>query len=236
MEQSHGTFRSTVEHLFRRQVESFRATPEFEKLSNGSARPDHYASFIESLARTHLRSPQLIAFLYALAPPGPAEDLRRNLLEEMGLDEGGERPHPDLLRDLLTGARLGDRLAILEARADEDLRRIVMDPLVYGSLRDVGLAAFTEIVAFEYMLSRLAGCMAQALREHMRLPSSALAWFTHHSEADVRHAEQGLEGLSTYVRYYGFSDDEALTIVEMALGENVFARRYFYDYVAPTTA
>ena len=81
---------------------------------------------------------------------------------------------------------------MLEAQADEDLRRIVVDPLLYGTLREVGLAALTEIVAFEYMLSRVSGRIARALTEHRRLSAAALEWFTHHSEVDIRHAEQGL--------------------------------------------
>jgi hypothetical protein len=228
------TFRSSVEALFQRQVESFAATSEFEDIANGRAAPDEYAAFLENLARAHLRSPQLIAFLYALAPPAASADLRENLLEEMGFGEDRGRPHPDLLRDLFPAAGLEDRLAILENHADEDLRSLVVDPMFYGSLRDFGLAALTEIVAFEYMLSRLSGRIARALGEHMNLPDSALSWFTHHSEVDVRHAEQGLGSLEAYIRYYGFTDAEALTIVEMTLSENVFARRYFADYVVPS--
>ena len=68
------------------------------------------------------------------------------------------------------------------------------------------------------------------------LPARALEWFTHHSEVDIRHAEQGLDDLEAYVRYYEFADDEALTIVEMTLRENVFARRYFRDFVATNAA
>jgi pyrroloquinoline quinone (PQQ) biosynthesis protein C len=109
----------------------------------------------------------------------------------------------------------------------------VVEPLLYGTLRDVGLAALTEIVAFEHMLSRVAGRVARALAEHRGLAAPALAWFTHHSEVDVRHAEQGLADLEAYVVHYDFAPGEAATIVELALRENVFARRYFRDFVAP---
>ena len=63
------------------------------------------------------------------------------------------------------------------------------------------------------------------------LPAGALEWFTHHSEVDILHAEQGLTDLEAYVRYHELGDDEALTIVEMTLRENVFSRRYFRDFV-----
>jgi hypothetical protein len=236
MNDSHATFRSTTERLFRRQVESLTASVEFHALENGTAAPGQYDAFIENVTRAHLRSPQLLAFLYALAPPAAAADLRHNLLEELGLEDDSGRPHPELLRDLLSGAGLGHRLAALEAQADDDLRHIVEGPLLYGTLREVGLAALTEIVAFEYMLSRVSGRIARALAEHRRLPAPALEWFTHHSEVDIRHAEQGLADLEAYVQYYEFSADEALTIVEMTLRENVFARRYFRDFVAPSAA
>jgi len=232
METTHGTLRSTIEDLFARQVESLTGSAEFQSLDNGSAEPDQYDAFIENVTRAHLRSPQLLAFLFALAPPAAAADLQHNLLEELGRDEESERPHPDLLRELLKGAGLSCRLATLEAQADEDLRRIVVDPLLYRSLREVGLVALAEIVAFEYMLSRVSGRIARALATHRGLPPAALEWFTHHSEVDVRHAEQGLADLEAYVRYYEFGDDEALTLVEMALRENVFTRRYFRDVVA----
>jgi hypothetical protein len=226
---------ATMETLFEREVDRLTGSAEFRGLESGAVPPEAYDAFIENVARAHLRSPQLLAFLYALAPPAVASDLLHNLLEELGRDEDGARPHPDLLRELLAGAGLAPGLPRLEAEADEDLRRIVVEPLLYGTLREVGLAALAEIVAFEYMLARVSGRLARALAAHRRLPASALTWFTHHSEVDVRHAAQGLAHLEAYARHYDLADDEALTIVELALRDGVFARRYFRDAV-PTTA
>ena len=216
----------TIRELFERQVEALTDSAEFAALEAGRA---DYDTFIENVARAHLKSPQLIAFLYALAPPVAAPDFLGNLLEELGLEAESERPHPALLGDLLRAAGLGHRLAAVEAQAQDDIRRIVSDPLLYGTLREVGLAALTEIVAFEFMLARVSARIARALATHRGLAAPALEWFTHHSEVDVRHAEQGLAGLAAYVAYYELTDDEALTIVEMALRENVFARRYFRE-------
>jgi hypothetical protein len=229
------TLRVEVETLFEREVDRLTGSAEFRELESGSASPAAYDAFIENVARAHLRSPQLLAFLYALAPPAAASDLLHNLLEELGRDENGARPHPDLLRDLLAGAGLAHRLACIEAAADEDIRRIVVEPVLYGTLREVGFAALAEIVAFEYMLARVSGRLARALAAHRRLPVPALTWFAHHSEVDVRHAAQGLAHLEAYARYYDLADDEALTIVELALRDGVFARRYFRDDV-PTAA
>jgi Iron-containing redox enzyme len=228
----HGLIRAMVEGLFAEQVESLVSSGEFQALESGRAAPDQYDAFIENLARAHLRSPQLLAFLFSLAPPGAAGNLQHNLIEELGLEEASGRAHPDLLRELMVAAGLGGRIAVVEARADGDLRRIVVEPLLYGTLCEVGFAALTEIVAFEYMLSRIAGRFARALAEHRALPKRALEWFTHHAEVDVRHAEHGLANLEAYARYYELAPNEALTIVEMTLRENVFTRRYFRDFVA----
>ena len=235
MSQANGSVRSQVEALFTRQVEALTASPQLRALEEGVATLAHYDAFIENVARAHLRSPQLVAFLFAVAPPAAAHHLLDNLLEELGLETPSARPHPDLLRDLLEGAGLGHRLALLEAQAEDDIRRVVTEPLLYSTLRDVGLAALTEIVAFEFMLSRVSGRIARALTAHRGLRGAALTWFTHHSAVDARHAAQGLADLEAYVRYYGFDEDEALTIVEMTLRENVFARRYFRDAVGGPT-
>ena len=222
-----GELRSRIESAFIRQVESLTGSDQFRALEQGRATPAEYDAFVENVARAHLRSPQLLAFLYALAPPAATADLRHNLLEELGLEDEVGRAHPELLHDLLAGAGLEHRQAEIEKQADEDLRRVVVEPLLYGTLREVGLAALTEIVAFEFMLSRVAGRLARALAAHRGLPAAALVWFTHHSEVDAGHAEQGLNDLEAYVRYYEFAPDEALTIVEMTLRENVFLRRYW---------
>jgi hypothetical protein len=227
-------FRITVEAELARQVASLIDGEDLRRLEEGRATPVEYDAFIENLARAHVRSPQLLAFLYALAPPATAAHLRHNLLEELGLEEESGRPHPDLLVDLLVGAGLAHRLPVVEAEADADLRQIITDPLLYGSLREVGLAALIEIVAFEYMLSRVAGRLADALADHHGLPPSALAWFTHHSEVDIRHAEEGLACLAAYIDYYAVAPKDALAIVETTLRENVFARRYFRQLAAPT--
>lgn len=227
----HGSLATSVRKLFDGQVAAFAGSAEFRALESGRAAPEAYDAFIENVARAHLRSPQLLAFLYALAPPAATGDLLHNLLEELGRDASSARPHPDLLCDVLTGAGLAPRRPVVEAWADDDLRRIVVEPLLYGTLREVGLAALTEIIAFEYMLARLSGRMARALATYRGLPTPALSWFTHHAEVDVRHARQGLTHLEAYAAYYGFDDDEALTIIEMALREGVFARRYLRDSV-----
>ncbi len=219
--------RSRVEALYARYVSEFANCAEFRALEAGRASRAEYDAFVESVVRAHLRSPQLLAFLYSLAPPEAAQDLMHNMLEELGIEDEDGTAHPSLLRQLAVGADLESRLPELERLADADLRRIVVDPILYGTLKELGLAALCEIVSFEYMLSRASGRIAKALAVHRGLSERTLQWFTHHSEVDIRHAEQGLDDLERYVRYYEFPDEDAMTIIEMTLRENVFIKRYF---------
>lgn len=219
--------RSEVEALLNRHVSELVAYPGFEKLEAGRASREDYERFLANVVRTHLRSPQVLAFLYALAPPDAAANLAHNMLEELGIEDESGVAHPSLLRTLAAGAGLEARLAELEIAAQDALRQIISEPILYGTLREVGLASLVEVVAFEFMLSRVASRIAKALERELGLSQATLEWFTHHSEVDIRHAEQGIDNVLRYVSYYGFSDQDALTICEMALRENVFIKRYF---------
>src|SRR5207245_9121305 len=73
--QANGSVGSQVEALFTRQVEALTASPRFRALEEGVATLAHYDAFIENVARAHLRSPQLVAFLFAVAPPAAAHHL-----------------------------------------------------------------------------------------------------------------------------------------------------------------
>lgn len=219
--------RVAIEARFGKQVSELTACAEFKALESGRASRSEYDRFIENVVRAHLRSPQLLAFLYSLAPPAAASNLLHNMLEELGIEEADGTAHPSLLRELAVGAGLAARLPDLERLADADLKRVVVDPILYGTLKELGFAALVEIVSFEWMLSRVSGRLAQALGTHRGLSTMALEWFTHHSEVDIRHAEQGLDDLDLFVGYYGVTHEDAITIVEMALRENVFIKRYF---------
>ncbi len=229
-----GAMRTTIEAAFTAQVDELTSSPPFRRLESGEASAKEYDRFIANLIRTHARSPQLVAFLYALAPPDAREDVLHNLLEELGIEDESGEPHPEMLKDLAASAGLYGVLPELERLATEDLRAIASQPLLYATLKEVGLAALCEVVAFEYMLSRVASRIEAALETHRGLPPQALRWFHHHSEVDIAHAEQGLRHIDDYVRYYGLAEAEAQGIIELTLQENVFVRRYFAQ-VSPTT-
>jgi hypothetical protein len=218
------TLRSRIERIYEEHEVEFLACPELQALLSGTASPEAYKRFMGNVVRTHLKASQLVAFLYALSPPMCVESRLQNLMEELH--------HPGLLRQFAAGAGLADRLPELEALAADDIRRVVADPLLYGSLKEIGLAALAEIVAFEHMLSKTAGRIAAALATHCGLSARTLTWWTEHAEVDRQHAEEGLDDLETYVRFYELDPEDALTIVETTLRENVFVKRYLGELSA----
>ncbi len=215
------SLRDRIEAILETQVAELAASRPFRALETGAAAPRYYDRFVADVVRTHLKATEYVAFLCAVAAPASSESRLRNLLEELH--------HPGLLRQLAVGAGLGPRLPELEAQAADDIRRVVVEPVLYRTLGEVGLAAFCEVVAFEYMLARLAGPVAAFLAAHRGLGPTTLRWWTEHADVDVQHAAEGLEDLETYARYYGLADEDGLAIVEMTLRENVFLRRYFRE-------
>ena len=211
--------RDRIESLYETQVAELVASSAFGALESGAAPSAVYDRFIADVVRTHLKATEYVAFLCALGAPATSESRLRNLLEEIH--------HQGLLRQLAVGAGLADRLPELDALAADDIRRLVVEPVLYRTLGEVGLAAFCEVVAFEYMLARLAGRVAAFLSTHRGLGPVALRWWTEHADVDIQHAAEGLEDLETYAHYYGLADEDGLAIAELTLRENVFLRRYF---------
>jgi pyrroloquinoline quinone (PQQ) biosynthesis protein C len=218
--------RQEIESLYERHVAQFSDHEGFRSLEEGRTSEEDQDRFLSNVVRTHLKSPQIIAFLYSLAPPASADSLLHNMLEELGIDDSEGVSHPSLLRQLAEGAGLAPMLPELERLAEWDLRRITVDPLLYETLSEFGFAALCEVTAFEFMLSRLSSRIAGAFSQHRGLDDKTLLWFTHHSEVDIGHAEQGLDNLVHYAHYYDFDGAHTLTIVEMVMRENVFIKRY----------
>lgn len=230
------SLRAKIEAMYQASSDELTATPEFQALESGAAPREAYDRFIANVVRSHMKSPKILAFLYAVAPPEATGDLLHNMLEELGIEEEDGISHPDLLKAVAEGAGLGALLPHLDALAAEDMRAIIVDPLLYGTFKEVGFSVLTETVAYEWMLSRTASRIARFLGAHRGLSEPSLAWFTHHSEVDIQHAEQGLDSLVKYAAYYDFDPADAETIVEMTLRENVFIKRYFGALTIERTA
>ena len=221
------SIRSLVESEYAAQTEAFAGSDIFKSLRAGKAAREVYDQFIARLCRTHLNSPQILAFLYSLAPPQVAGLIEHNMLEELGRDELGIS-HPALLLRLARAAGFDQHAcAELEGRSRDELRRLATDEILFGSLREFGLTVLLEVTCFEWMLARMAGPIAGFLAKYRRLSPEALLWFTHHSEADQRHAEEGLDAVVEYAAYYDFEEQDFRVITELVFRENVFLKRYF---------
>jgi hypothetical protein len=219
--------RHVVEAAYRKQIEVFMASPEVIALLAGEVDRVAYDAFLEALARTHFASGQYLGFLFAVAPPRSVDRVKHNLLEELGLDAAGGEAHGQLLEAMLHGAGLGDRIPTLRADAAESIRERAEEPILYGTLREIGFAALVEISAFEWLLAHTASRFAAALEAHRGVPRAALAWFTHHAEVDLRHAEEAVDTICDYADHHRITADHAETLVDATLRENVFLRRYF---------
>ncbi len=218
---------SLIESKYAEQTEDFASSRVFRSLENGSVSRRDYDDFIAAVCRTHLKSPQILAFLYSAAPPAAVENIKHNMLEELGLDEEGVS-HPALLFDLAAGIGLDEPAREkLEAAAQEKLRQFVTEPILFGTLKEVGLCVLLETASFEWMLSRLAGRMADFLSKYRGLSRENLRWFDHHSEVDIRHAEESLQAAVDYIEFYEFDLTDVEIILDVTFRENVFIKRYF---------
>ncbi len=218
-----------IESKYSAQTEDFVQSRAFYSLEKGIAARRDYDKFIANVCRTHLKSPQIVAFLYSAAPPEACKNLKHNMLEELGLDEEGVS-HPELLFRLAAASGFDQTAQIeLERAAQEELRRIVSDPILFGTLKEVALSVLLETICFEWMLSRTAGRMAKFLGERRGLSRECLEWFHHHSEVDLRHAEEGLQAVVDFVEFYEFDLPDVEIILDVTFRENVFIKRYFSE-------
>src|SRR5688572_29484626 len=135
---------SLIESKFAEQAEDFASSRAFCALENGSVSRPRYDDFIKAVCRTHLKSPQILAFLFLAAPPAAAENIKHNMLEELGLEEEGVS-HPALLLDLAASIGLDETAREkLESAAQEKLRQFVTEPILFGTLKEVGLSVLLE--------------------------------------------------------------------------------------------
>ena len=219
----------TAQAAYDLHIAALVESPCFVALTTGQLDRAGYEQFIVNVVRTHVNSPQLLAFLYAVAPPTAASNIKANMLEELGIADADGVAHPTLLSQLLEGAGLIDRLEECRSFANAAMREQLCEPVLYATIMELGLAALVEVTGFEYLLSRIADQIAGALTTHHHLDAASVEWFTHHGAVDIGHAEAGLRNIGRYVDYYGIDLLDAETIVAIALRENVFAKRYLAD-------
>lgn len=219
--------RTQIETKYSEQTDDFVGSAVFQSLETGEATRGEYDEFIAAVCRTHLKSPHILAFLFSVSPPKAAENLKHNLLEELGIDDGGVS-HPALLLELAEAAGFDDAARReLESSAQNALRCDICDPILFGSLKELGLSVLVETVGFEWMLSRTAGKMATFLSKFRGLAAEDLRWFHHHSEVDIKHAEEGLQAVVDYIEFYEFEPSDVEMILDITFRENIYIKRYF---------
>ena len=219
--------RAIVEAEYERQIDALAGSAEFVSLEAGRADPNAVVAFLENIYRTHVKSPQIVALLYATSAPAATATMLDNLCEELGLVDRGSS-HPQLLRTMLQHAGVqGPRLRVLEEDAERDLRRLLSEPLMFATLKETALSILLEVTSFEWTLARLGNPIAKALNTHAGMDWHALEWFTLHAELDVRHAEEGLSAVVAFVEFFGLDLEDVQTIVDLTFRQNVLLRRYF---------
>lgn len=215
-----------VERLYSQQTEAFGGSSAFKRLESGAASRQDYEDLLSRLFTTHNQSPKVMAFLFAVAPPAGADMIKHNLMEEMGLEDG-EASHPELLKQVLRAAGFDSRrMADLEEKSMARIRSMACDPLLYGTLMETGLAVLLEAGAFEWMLSRLAERMGNMLARGLGMDRKDLAWFYHHGEVDILHAQEALQVIEAYCAYYGIGEGDLENILEITFRQNIFHRQY----------
>lgn len=219
--------RAIVEAAYEKQIDALALSAQFVSLEAGTADPQAVIAFLENVYRTHVKSPQIVALLYATSAPAATASMLDNLCEELGLVGRGPS-HPQLLQTMLEHAGVQDqRLSALEEDAERDLRRLLSEPLMFGTLRETALSILLEVTSFEWTLARLGNPIAKALNTHAGMDWLALEWLTLHAELDVRHAEQGLSAAVAFVEFFGLDLEDLQTIVDLTFRQNVLLRRYF---------
>lgn len=129
------TTRARIEKIYKAQTDAFSDDPQFQALENGSASRKDYEVFLANVGKTHMQSPKILGFLFAIAPPQSSDAVKHNLLEELGLEEA-EESHPDLLRNMMKAAGFDEAtLSRLEQEAQEEIRRMCQSPMMYGTIR-----------------------------------------------------------------------------------------------------
>ncbi len=225
-----------VEAWYRHLQERCRAHPSCQALLQKRFNSEQTLVFVENVAITHLRSPQILAFLYAASPKQGRDHIYHNLCEELGLDSESTS-HPDLLRRLGHAAGLGrHRWSKIEEQADQVLKSNMCEPLLFGSMRDVALSVMLEVVGFEWFLARMSRPFGEALQAILGLNGHDLEWFFHHSEVDIQHAEEGLAVLASFVEEFSVDRDTLQNIAEITFRDNIFLKRYFGVEQAETLA
>ena len=221
-----------IADAFGKAAADFVGSEPVRKLLAGKSASAEVADFVKNVVRTHSLSSHIVAFLYASLPTQTSEMIKENLLEEMGV--GGDRqPHSALLLVLARGAGFSqEEIGKLLDDSRQQIRVFCAQKIPFPTLQDLCLSMLLETESFEFLLSRYASQIADALLRHYGFPKESLRWFELHSEVDIRHAEEGLAVIHNYLSFHGIDDAHFQRILEVTFAKNVFLKRYFPNAAA----
>ncbi len=220
--------RHDIEGWYKRLHEQFSSHATYKKFIGKTGSKPEAEAFVKRVCKAHLRSPQVLGFVYAVTSPKSRHHIEHNLLEELGHESPGDPSHPLLLKQLAKAMGVSDHTwTTYEDEAEQVLRNKTIEPIMFGTLMETGLNVMLEVFAFEWMLARESRHMGTALKHYLGLEEKDLEWFYHHSEVDIAHAEQGLDTLVDYLTYFKIDDETVRTVAEITFRENVFLKRYF---------
>lgn len=213
--------------FFEQATDDFKLSFEYRGLIDGSAGVPTAREFLRNVFRTHYLSSHIVALCYASLPSAAAEMLKENLLEEMGRSEH-EPPHSELLLEMARAVGFtADEIDRLIADARQRVALACASRVPAATLRELCLSVLLETMSFEFMLSRCASAMANALSEKYAIPRAALRWFELHSEVDIRHADEAITVIQDYSEFHRISGELFDHIAGFTLGDQLFCRHYF---------
>jgi L-Ala-D/L-Glu epimerase len=216
-----------IEIFFARATEEFKNSDEYHELLSGSGSAESAREFLRNVFRTHYLSSHIVALCFAALPSRAAALLQENLMEEMGRSET-EQPHSALLLEMARG--VGFSQAEVDALLADARQRVAIfcaTRVPVATLRELCLAVLLETMSFEFMLSRCSSTIADALMTRYGIPKEALRWFELHSEVDIRHAEEAVTVIRSYLEFHQISDSLFEQIARSTLGDRLFVRHYF---------
>ncbi len=222
--------RQYIEERYSKHVNFFEESEVFQCLVYGDADKAFYDTFIANVCQTHLKNPQILAFLYSTVPPAVASHVKHNMLEEFGHDKERVSIQSLLYKLAASAGFTAEMMQQLENVCQEELKELMSQPFRFGTLKEFGLSVLFELTCFEWMLSRLSSRIAKALEKYHDLPNESLRWFYLHSEVGICHAEEGLDSVVNYIKYYNFDRGDVEAIIDITFRENIFIKRYFGEF------
>ena len=160
-------------------------------------------------------------------PPEAAANLAHNMLEEMGIEEESGVAHPALLRVLVEGAGLGEQLAEMERLGRTMCARPSRTPSSTEPSRRWASPPSWRWWPSSTCCPGWPARIGAALARHRGLSPASLEWFTHHSEVDIQHAEQGLDKTSWPTPLLRVRGPGRPGHLRRDPARNVFVKRYF---------